>query len=213
MTLSCSQLGTRAEGQGAVELGSGWGEPSRQGGHMGRQAAVNPSRVLDNRALSHTVRAEQVWARCKMSSAWGQSDCRARRGGGHLPLPQAGGCRHSLASQATGVAPVDMELLMGLVSHSHHLVKPHLHLHSHPVLLEVTMICPFRDWGPYRSMGKSPRTLSPTNQSTGRTCRIAHSHYSFHQRLVSNPACTEEMMRVGGGCRKTFAGGRIQGTK
>lgn len=68
------------------------------------------------------------------------------------------------------------------------------------------MICPFRGWGSYRSTGKSPRALSPINQSAGRTHHIAPSHYSFHQRLVSNPACTEEMMRGGGGHGKTFAG-------
>lgn len=32
------------------------------------------------------------------------------------------------------------------------------------------------------------------------------SHYSFRQQLISEPACAEEMMRGGGGCRKTFAG-------
>lgn len=68
------------------------------------------------------------------------------------------------------------------------------------------MIHPSQGWCPYGSMRKSPRASSPASPSAGRTCGTTRSDYSFRQRLVSEPACVEEMMRGGGGCRKTFAG-------
>lgn len=66
------------------------------------------------------------------------------------------------------------------------------------------MIHPFWGWDPKRSMGKSPRILFHSIQSTDRTHHSAH--YSLRQQLISEPACVEEMMRGVHGCRKTFSG-------
>lgn len=215
MILSRSQPGTRAE------RGTGWAAAgvSRAGEllHVGSRAAANPSGLPDNGALVTSAHARQVRARCERSSAWGRSSRRARRGGRHPPPPRAAGCRlhgrqewdwggpggHGDAHGAGEPQPPPC-----LTSPSRNALR------SHPVPLEATTIRP--SWGSCGSMGKSPRASSPASRSAGRTCRTTHSHYSFRQRLVSEPACVEEMMRGGGGCRKTFAGltgGRTGGTK
>lgn len=73
-----------------------------------------------------------------------------------------------------------------------------------------------------RSLSKPPGSLHPSwgwvpvderataspprGWRAGTTHCTTHSHDSSHQRLISEPACEEEMMRSDGGCRKTLAG-------
>lgn len=54
-------------------------------------------------------------------------------------------------------------------------------------------------------MDEWAKASSPTGWRAGRSHCTTHSHDSFHLRLISEPACAEEMMRGDGGCRKTLA--------
>lgn len=129
----------------------------------------------------------------------------ARRGYQHLPLPWAGGStgsrrglwwpwltqRWSRSQRATATALCN---ITGL----YHPVQPLSPLLSYqdpsiPPEAEV----PMDEWA---------RASSPRGWRAGRTHCTTHSHDSFHQQIISEPACAEEMMRGDGACRKTLAG-------